>query len=315
MAELATPPTEGEIVHQGYGDNDGVEPFLRWAGGKRWLTDALAPLLRERLTAAPNGHLGGRYFEPFMGSGAMFFSVAPHRALLSDLNTDLVCAFRLVASRPRDLLATVWRLPVDEDTYYRVRSEDPKDELHRAARFIYLNRTCYGGIYRENKRGRFNTPYGGGSRNTTPLWERSLVANCASLLSAEGIEIEVLDFESSLKLAGEGDVVYCDPTYRAATRQQYDRYGALVYDWDDQVRLASEARAARERGALVVVSNTYCDEVRKLYAGAALYRVEKTKSVGHIPKDPARKREYIAVLDPLGRTTERFACVGAPETN
>lgn len=270
-----------------------VEPFLRWAGGKRWLAAALAPFIKARLT--------GTYFEPFLGSGAVFFAAAPDRALLSDLNADLVGAFRAVAERPDELLEEVRALPVNAETYYELRAEEPRDSLQRAVRLVYLNRTCYGGIYRENKRGRFNTPYGGGSRNPAPLWERSLVDLCASLLRKDGIALEVRDFEPSLNAAGEGDVVYCDPAYRAATRAHFDRYGAVVFGWKDQVRLARAARRASARGAVVVVSNTYCAEVRELYGDATRVLLEKTKAIGNATKDPNRRKEYLIVLDPEGK--------------
>jgi DNA adenine methylase len=267
-----------------------VEPFLRWAGGKRWLAQLLAPALRGRLT--------GTYFEPFLGSGAVFFAVAPRRAVLSDLNADLIGAFRVVSERPSELLEELRALPVDADTYYGVRDQEPEDRFRRAVRFVYLNRTCYGGIYRENKRGHFNTPYGGGSRTTAPLWERSLLERCSARLSGEGIDLQVRDFEESLDAAGEGDVVYCDPAYRAATRAQFDRYGALVYGWDDQVRLARAAAHARDRGALVVVSNTHCPEVALLYRDATRVILEKAKAIGNAAKDPDRRKEYLLILDP-----------------
>jgi DNA adenine methylase len=165
-------------------------------------------------------------------------------------------------------------------------------------RFVYLNRTCYGGIYRENKRGVFNTPYGGGSRTPAPLWEQSLIALCSAVLRKEHITLEVQDFELSIDLAQEGDVVYCDPAYRAATRAVFDRYGAEVYGWEDQMRLAKAARRARARGALVIVSNAFCPEVRELYGDAECILLEKTKSIGNAAKDPNRRMEYLIVLDP-----------------
>ncbi len=269
-----------------------VEPFLRWAGGKRWLTSKLAPLIKTRLS--------GTYFEPFLGSGAVFFAVAPDKAVLSDLNADLVGAFLAVAERSDELLEAVRALPVNAETYYELRAEEPLDPLQRAVRFVYLNRTCYGGIYRENKRGAFNTPYGGGSRTPAPLWDRSLLERCSPLLRKDGVTLEVSDFELSLDAAGEGDVVYCDPAYRAATREHFDRYGAVIFGWEDQVRLAAAARRASARGALVIVSNTYCPEVRELYADATRILLQKTKAIGNAAKDPNRRKEYLIALDPEG---------------
>ena len=270
--------------------SDVVEPFLRWAGGKRWLASKLAPLIKTRLS--------GTYFEPFLGSGAIFFAVAPDKAVLSDLNADLVGSFLAVAERPDELLEEVRALPVNAETYYELRAEEPLDPLQRAVRFVYLNRTCYGGIYRENKRGIFNTPYGGGSRTPAPLWERDLIERCSPLLGKDGITLSVRDFELSLNEAGEGDVVYCDPAYRAATREHFDRYGAVIFGWEDQVRLAAAARRASARGALVIVSNTYCPEVRELYDDATRIPLQKTKAIGNAAKDPNRRKEYLIALDP-----------------
>lgn len=270
-----------------------VEPFLRWAGGKRWLASALTPIIKSRLK--------GTYFEPFLGSGAMFFAVAPERALLSDLNADLIGTFQAVVERPDELMEEVRALPVNAETYYEIRAEESLDPLRLAVRFVYLNRTCYGGIYRENKRGMFNTPYGGGSRTPAPLWERELIQRCSPLLRKDGITLEVSDFELSLDAAGEGDVVYCDPAYRAATRAHFDRYGAVIFGWEDQVRLAAAARRASARGALVIISNTYCPEVRELYGDSTCVLLEKTKAIGNAAKDPNGRKEYLVIVEPEGK--------------
>jgi DNA adenine methylase len=270
-----------------------VKPFLRWAGGKRWLACPLAPVLSTRLSGD-----GAMYIEPFLGSGAMFFAISPRRALLSDLNADLINAYQVVASQPRALLAQVRRMPVDEGTYYRVRRSQPRTPVTRAARFVYLNRTCYGGLYRENRLGQFNTPYGGGSRTTTPLWERGLLESASRTLAESGIGLAVCDFAETLERAQAGDVVYCDPTYSAVTRSHFDRYGSLLFSWSDQERLATAARAAAGRGALVLISNAYCPEVRELYRGAIRLTFRRHKSIGNAPADPDQHREYLMVLDP-----------------
>ena len=166
-----------------------------------------------------------------MGSGATFFALAPERACLSDLNADLIGAFRAVARRPEGLLSDVRALHVDAATYYRLRAEEPEDAMRRAVRFLYLNRTCYGGIYRENKRGHFNTPYGGGSRTTAPLWERRLIERCTPLLSREGVVLEVGDFERRLDSAGEGDVVSPRPCIQGRDAKPVRPL------WRDRVRL------------------------------------------------------------------------------
>lgn len=271
-----------------------TEPFLRWAGGKRWLARALAPILRERLSDGES-----TYMEPFLGSGAVFFAISARRAVLSDLNAELMNAYQAVVSQPKALLSRIRRMPVDEQTYYRVRRAQPRTPLTRAVRFIYLNRTCYGGLYRENKLGRFNTPYGGGSRTTEPLWTRELLQSASRVLAEPGIGLAVCDFAKSLELAQAGDVVYCDPTYSAVTRTHFDRYGSVLFSWSDQERLAEASRAAACRGALVLVSNAHCSEVRKLYQGAGLIALRRYKSLGNGPVDQGKHNEYLIVLDSI----------------
>src|SRR5438094_7651972 len=125
-------------------------------------------------------------------------------------------------------------------------------------RFIYLNRNCWGGLYRENKNKAFNVPYGGGGRNHKSLARGSALEAAAKSLRRKGVRLKVCEFHSILSYAGTGDVVYCDPTYRRQTRDHFDRYGADVFDWNDQKHLASLAQRAFERGALVIISNASC---------------------------------------------------------
>ena len=268
-------------------------PFLRWAGGKRWLSRIVGPALKERLQ--------GTYFEPFLGAGAMFFSVSPRKALLSDLNSELINAFQVVAKNPDRLIDQIRKIPVTSESYYQTRSSTPQSDFERAVRFIYLNRTCYGGLYRENKNGEFNTPYGGG-RTPAPLWENGLVSEASKLLSGKFVKLIVQDFAESIKLAKQGDVIYCDPTYRSVTRSQFDRYGSILFRWSDQERLAVKAKNAFHRGALVLISNTYCEEIRQLYEGALFIPFSKPKSIGNRPKNSNNSKEYLIVLDPENNT-------------
>jgi DNA adenine methylase len=270
--------------------NSKAIPFLRWAGGKRWLSKKIALILKNRLQ--------GQYFEPFLGAGAMFFALSPKKALLSDLNGELINAFQIVAENPNRLLSEIRKIPITNEAYYTIRSNNPRDRLQKAVRFIYLNRTCYGGLYRENRKGTFNTPYGGGSRTPAPLWERNLVLEASRVLSSKSIEMKVQDFSYSTKLAKKGDVIYCDPTYRAVTRNQFDRYGSMIFDWSDQERLAEQAQYAATNGALVVISNTFCEEIEALYKKAILIPLRKNKTIGNKPQDSDNNKEYLIVLDP-----------------
>lgn len=267
------------------------EPFLRWAGGKRWLARSLCPLLRE---IEPK-----TYIEPFLGSGAVFFELAPRRAILSDLNEDLINAYLQVKSDPEKLLKAIENVPVTEKSYYALREKMPTSDFQKAVRFIYLNRTCYGGVYRENRLGQFNTPFGGGSRTPAPLRSYDLLGKAHRLLYDSKVKIIVSDFESVMDKASLGDVVYCDPTYHPVTCDQFNRYGSTVFDWSDQIRLARAALNARARGALVIVSNTFCEEMKDLYAGSYRVRIDKKKSIGKLNANPLSVREYLIIMDPF----------------
>lgn len=268
-----------------------AKPFLRWAGGKRWLAKLLSPILASRLGE------GGTYFEPFLGSGAMFFAVNPEKALLSDLNRDLVITFREVARKHETILERLKAMPATRKEYYRVREWRPKNTTDRAVRFIYLNRNCYGGLYRENKLGVFNVPYGGGDRNHRYLCGNGAIPSATAMLSNPRIELRVYDYGKVLSLAGRGDVVYCDPTYREVTRKQFDRYGKVIFDWEDQEKLARYAAEACGRGAVVVLSNATCNGIRDMYREAAVAEVTRRKGLGR--RGNGRMQvEYLFILDP-----------------
>lgn len=273
---------------------EGVAPFLRWAGGKRWLAPDLAPLITGILKRTK-----GTYFEPFLGSGAVFFAAAPRRAELSDINEDLINAYHWVRRDPALIAEIVSSWEVNAETYYQVRSQHNATGVVAAARFVYLNRTCYGGIHRTNRFGHFNTPYGGGSRRADALWADGILDRCSEVLGQD-VSLRCHDFELTVDRARDGDVVFCDPTYSDVTKSQFDRYGATVFDWSDQVRLAHSARRAAERGAVVIISNGAFAQITDLYPDA--YRVRRTrkKSIGYA-RVHGTDDEFLLVLDPIRR--------------
>lgn len=270
-------------------------PFLRWAGGKRWIAGRLAPLIREVLEE--------RFIEPFLGSGAMFFAVAPTAATLGDLNNDLINVYRQVAKHGSSIEAALKRMKVNSGTYYQVRATRPATRVEEAIRFIYLNRTCFGGLHRTNKNGEFNVPYGGGSRTPEPVYRDHLLETSGRILRRKGVRLIAGDFEPLIDTAESGDVVFCDPTYRSAGRGRFDRYGPVIFSWADQARLLRAALRARDRGAVVIVMNVDDPDVKALYNEAIIVGAEKTKSIGNRAKHDHNHRELIAILDPKHRDT------------
>ncbi|TKB75029.1 MAG: Dam family site-specific DNA-(adenine-N6)-methyltransferase [Nitrospira sp.] len=266
-----------------------TKPFLKWPGGKRWLAQTIAKFLQPRLQ--------GQYFEPFLGGGAVFFALHPTRATLSDINSDLVNVYRRVRDQPVKVLAHLKRIPVTSKEYYSVRTSNPACKIKQAAQFLYLNRTAFGGIYRLNKEGQFNVPYGGGDRTPTPLWRDNLITSGSKTL--QGVALKISDFEPMVDMAVKGDAVYCDPTYTVAHENNgFVRYNERNFSWSDQERLAAAALRAYKRGALVIVSNAYHPSIRKLYSEFTARRFTR-KSLVSASADARRTvHEYLLILDP-----------------
>jgi DNA adenine methylase len=273
-----------------------VTPFLRWAGGKRWIAPRLAPILATRISRT--------YHEPFLGSGAIFFALTPLNALLSDTNEDLINAYHYVRRDPHALVKKIRSIPVNSKAYYRVRSSKSENNLDQAVRFIYLNRTCYGGLHRTNKQGNFNTPYGGGSRTPEILWRDGVLEHAARTLASSRIKIRACDFRKSIEKASYGDVVYCDPVYTTRVREQFDRYNSDLFGWTEQLQLREAAYRAFDRGALVVISNAFSADICALFPSAFRIPVERKKCIGRKSPDANRGIEYLIILDPEDRRSD-----------
>ena len=234
-------------------------PFIKWPGGKRWAARQIAELVAARLS--------GNYLEPFLGGGAVFFHLRPSKAILADVNEDLIATYRTVRRNSGAIIEQLRQFRVTEDDYYRIRERDPKDPVVRAARFLYLNRTAFGGVYRLNLKGRFNVPYGGGERTPAILWQTEILEHAARALRKA--QLRVSDFEPILSLARAGDVAYCDPTYTVAhDNNGFVRYNERNFSWLDQERLAAAAGEATSRGATVIISNAHHASIRELYPAA-----------------------------------------------
>lgn len=242
-----------------------VAPFLKWAGGKRWL-------VKSHLSIFPSTY--GRYIEPFLGSGAVFFRLLPEKAILTDINEELINLYRVV----RDDWQLLWKhlkahnRHHSDDYYYAVREQRPTSDVGRAARLLYLNRTCWNGLYRVNRRGEFNVPRG---TKDSVLLDTDDFASVAASLS--GVRLEVCDFEVSIDRAVSGDLIFADPPYTVKHNHNgFVKYNDRIFSWDDQVRLRDALVRADERGAYVVVTNAYHESVRDLYRGFELRALSRS---------------------------------------
>lgn len=237
-----------------------VVPLLRWAGSKRSLLSVLLRRVPSQI---------GRYYEPFVGSASLFFAIAPSDATLGDLNADLIQAYAQVKSTPEDVGALVNKWPTTKDAYLEIRSNPPESlsPVERAARFIYLNRLCFNGIYRTNRQGQFNVPFGSRSGSMPTL---TAFTKCSALL--QRADLVTGDFESTIANAVAGDFVYLDPPYSQAVSDNYGVYGYGSFHSTDLPRLLDHMSRLHSAGANVLVSYRETAELTTL---APPWRVEK----------------------------------------
>lgn len=238
-----------------------MKPFLKWAGGKRWLTAEPSFELPE---------FSGRYIEPFLGGGAVYFHTEPREAILSDLNPKLIEVYLAVRDNWKLVLRELKRLQRlhCKNFYYEERNRK-RITLHtRAAQFLYLNRTCFNGLYRENLKGEFNVPIG---TKDKIIFDDEDFAEISKVLS--GAEIRTADFESTVAEAVRGDLIFADPPYTTAHNMNgFVKYNQNIFSWHDQVRLRDALLGAVDRGVKVVLTNADHENIRDLYSLHGEYR-------------------------------------------
>jgi DNA adenine methylase len=251
-----------------------ASPFVKWVGGK-------TKLLGELVARVPSHYV--RYFEPFVGGGALFFRLQPQMAILSDANAELVNGYRQVQGDVEGVLAAtaVHQTLHSESHFYAMRTKwnQERDSLSpsvRAATFLYLNKTCYNGLWRENSRGEFNVPVG---RYTNPTIADPEALRLASRALA-GTKLVVAPFDRILDEARSSDFIYFDPPYDpAGPTADFTSYTASGFGPADQERLASVFRTLAGRGCAVLLSNSDTPFVRRLYAGFRIERVACVRAI------------------------------------
>jgi DNA adenine methylase len=261
-----------------------MDPFLKWAGGKRWLI----PKLRDRMPSFQT------YYEPFLGSGGLFFALEPQRAVLSDCNPELMNCYKVIKTHCQSVIRILKKLNVNKKTYYRVRDVlyTKADPIERAAFFIFLNKTCWNGLYRVNRQGRFNVPVGRATPASEVFDEEELLA--ASRLLKRTI-LKCCDFEEAVKEANAGDLVYFDPPYITThLNNGFIKYNSKLFRSSDELRLAKLANSLSMQQVSVVVSNAAHPFIKQLYDGP-FYKLEITRS-SLIAADARRRKKFGELL-------------------
>jgi DNA adenine methylase len=243
------------------GTSKTLQPFLKWAGGKR-------QLLNEIKRYAPNGYR--TYYEPFLGGGAVLLSLQPQQGVVGDVNTELVNAYRVIRDDVDSLIEHLHHHKNDRDYFYEQRALDRGAKfknlspVERASRLIYLNKTCFNGLFRVNRRGQFNVPFG---RYTNPniVNEGTLRALHYYFISND-IQIQQGDFAEILSNASSGDFVYLDPPYDpVSTTSSFTSYTLSGFCSDEQIRLKETVDKLTDIGCKVMLSNSATDSIRDLY--------------------------------------------------
>ena len=268
------------------------QPFLKWAGGKRRLLPTLLPLLPS----------GSRLIEPFVGAGSVFLASDIDTLVLADSNPVLMSVYRrLQADAPafialaKPYFTEAHRTPEAYNELRQTFNDPATPDPIRAALFVYINRFGFNGLYRTNRRGECNTPYG--HPKALPLFPAAAMQACAERL--QGAELHCADFEKVMSKALPGDLVYCDPPYADQTdKASFTAYGQAGFSWADQERLANKARALVASGVTVVISNHDTPATRALYHGAELHQLTVRRSIAAASVARDEVGELVAVFAP-----------------
>lgn len=252
------------------------KPFVKWVGGKRQLLKqfrlmGLYPPEKFNIKT-------GRYFEPFVGGGAVFFDLLPEKSFLSDLNSELVTTYNIIKNDVDRLIISLTKYKYEKDFFLKVRSMQPKllPNNDIASRFIYLNRTCFNGMYRVNSRGEFNVPFG---KYSNPLIcdEQNLRRVSKAL---KDVEIKCQDYKEILKFTKKGDFVYFDPPYYPInSTSSFTSYTKEAFLDKEQLELRNTYLTLHERGCFVMLSNSDTPFINKIYSEIGKYGVKINKVI------------------------------------
>jgi DNA adenine methylase len=270
------------------------KPFVKWAGGKR----QLIPILNENLPKS-----FGTYYEPFIGGGALLFHILTERnaqkCSISDLNSDLVLTYTTIRDKIDGLISSLKNheknYQKDSKTYYySVRESNPRSEIEKTSRLLFMNRTCFNGLYRVNSKGKFNVPLG---RYTNPnIVNEDNLRSVSAILNTSKVAIKCRDFESVLRDAKKGDLVYFDPPYQPVSNTaNFTSYTNKSFTYEDLNRLAELCLKLDSKGCKVLLSNSDSKEVAKIFSDKP-WKINKIQANRSINSNSKKRTGHFELL-------------------
>lgn len=268
-----------------------LSPMLKWVGGKRQLLADIVPMIDDKCST---------YVEPFIGGGAVLFNMQPKKAIINDYNTELINVYKTVRDNLDELLdeLKIHEEKNSSDYYYEVRALDREakfkkmSDVEKAARIIYLNKTCYNGLYRVNSAGQFNSPYG---RYKNPNIVNEAVLRAISKYFNDN-EVQILngDYKEALKNLDKSSFVYLDPPYMPiSASSSFTGYTEGGFGYNSQVELKEECDKLSAQGIRFVQSNSDCEEIRELYKDYKIKTVKAKRSINSVAKKRGEINEVL----------------------
>lgn len=272
---------------------DKPKPFVKWVGGKRQLLKQFR-LLGLYPPETFDAEVA-KYFEPFLGGGAVFFDLMPDKAYLSDLNEELVTTYNVIKSDVEKLITSLQKHKNDKEYFLNIRAQDPKSlsYIDVASRFIYLNRTCFNGMYRVNSKGGFNVPYG--------KYNNPLICDSENLLrvsrALQQVEIKHQDYKETLKNAKKGDFIYLDPPYHpVSSTSSFTSYTKESFLEKEQLELRDTYAKLHKRGCFVMLSNSDTPFINEAYSkikGVKISKVQAGRAINSVGSKRGKVSEVL----------------------
>lgn len=269
-----------------------IKPFLKWAGGKR----QLIPQIKKNMPKKYNN-----YYEVFLGGGAVLFSIQPSYAIINDSNKELINCYEVIRDHPDELIEELKIHKNDKDYFYEIRGLDRSTKkynklssIQRASRIIYLNKTCYNGLFRVNSQGEFNVPYG--KYKNPDIVNEAVIKAVSKYLRDNKIEILNQDFSQALNSAQKGDFIYLDPPYDPVSdTASFTGYDINGFHKEDQRRLKELVDQLHEKGCKILLSNSYTDFIRDLYKDT-YYKQTKISAIRSINSQGNKRGKVDEIL-------------------